>query len=94
MVNAVEPSVAFGEHVRGALGDEAVEVLHAAYPFNGEYFALFLHRVPGAMHLLGVADPAAGLNGLPHHPGFGADERAIAFGVEAMAGFLATRTAG
>jgi metal-dependent amidase/aminoacylase/carboxypeptidase family protein len=94
MVNAVEPSVAFGEHVRAALGEEAVEVVHAAYPFNGEDFALFLHAVPGAMHLLGVADPAAGLNGLPHHPGFAADERAIAFGVEAMAGFLAARAAG
>ncbi|MFC8734369.1 M20 family metallopeptidase [Luteimicrobium sp. NPDC057192] len=94
MVNAVEPSVAFGDHVRGAFGDAAVEVLHAAYPFNGEDFALFLHALPGAMHILGVANPAEGLNGVPHHPGFGADERAIAFGVEAMAGFLVARASG
>ena len=91
MVNAVGPSRAFGEHVRGVLGDGAVKVLHAAYPFNGEDFALFLQQLPGALHHLGVADPAAGLNGLPHHPAFGADERAIAVGVEAMAGFLASR---
>jgi metal-dependent amidase/aminoacylase/carboxypeptidase family protein len=91
MVNAVGPSLAFGEHVRATLGDDDVVVLHAAYPFNGEDFALFLHRVRGAMVLLGVANPAEGLNGLPHHPEFGADEGAIAIGVEAMAGFLVSR---
>lgn len=94
MVNDVAPSLAFGEHVRATRGDDALVVLHAAYPFNGEDFALFLHRVPGAMFFLGVADPEHGLNGLPHHPGFRADESAIALGVDTMASFLAGRTAG
>jgi metal-dependent amidase/aminoacylase/carboxypeptidase family protein len=64
---------------------------HAAFPFNGEDFALFLRHRPGAMFYLGVANHAAGLNGLPHAVDFGADERAIGFGVRAMAGLLADR---
>jgi len=65
--------------------------LHAAYPFNGEDFAYFLHQVPGAMVYLGVANPEAGIHGIPHLPDFAADERAIGVGVRAMAGFLASR---
>jgi metal-dependent amidase/aminoacylase/carboxypeptidase family protein len=42
------------------------------------------------MFYLGVANPEAGLNGLPHSPDFAADERALGIGIRAMAGFLAT----
>ena len=68
-----------------------VEVFHAAFPFNGEDFALFLRRVPGAMFYLGVANPDAGINGVPHTPDFAADERAIGLGVRAMTGLLLSR---
>ncbi|OPG01668.1 hypothetical protein B1R27_36015 [Streptomyces sp. GKU 895] len=40
---------------------------------------------------LGVANPEAGINGLPHSPDFAADEHAIGIGVRAMAGFLSHR---
>jgi hypothetical protein len=73
------------------LGADAVMALHAAYPFNGEDFAYFLHQVPGAMVYLGVANPEAGIHGIPHLPDFAADERAIGVGVRAMAGFLSSR---
>jgi metal-dependent amidase/aminoacylase/carboxypeptidase family protein len=77
------------------LGDvpavETVMTARAAWPFNGEDFALFLHQVPGAMFWLGAADPAAGLNASPHAPDFAADERAIGIGVRAMAGLLLHR---
>lgn len=63
-----------------------VEVLHVPYPFNGEDFALFLERVPGAMFYLGV-----GPKGQPHSPDFAADERAIEVGVSAMTGLLLHR---
>jgi metal-dependent amidase/aminoacylase/carboxypeptidase family protein len=66
-------------------------VLHAPFPFNSEDFAYFLNRVPGAMFFIGVANRAAGLSGIVHTPTFAADERAIALGVRAMAGWLATR---
>ncbi|GGK46273.1 hypothetical protein [Streptomyces flaveus] len=75
----------------GVRSGDAVTVLQASFPFNGEDFALFLRDVPGAMFFLGVANPEAGLNGTPHAPDFGADERALGLGVRAMAGFLAGR---
>ena len=91
MVCSPELSAAGAAYLRGALGADAVVALHAAYPFNGEDFALFLQQVPGVMFDLGVAHPEAGMNGLPHSPHFGADERAIGVGVRAMAGLLSSR---
>ncbi len=93
MVCSPELSLAAAAHLREGFGPDAVTVLHAAFPFNGEDFALFLRQVPGAMFLLGVADPDAGINGVPHAPDFAADERALRVGVQAMAGFLARRLA-
>ncbi|WP_238009041.1 M20/M25/M40 family metallo-hydrolase [Dactylosporangium sp. AC04546] len=59
---------------------------HAMFPFNGEDFALFLERVPGAMFYLGV-----GPEGIPHHPGFTPDESAIGAGIAAMTRLLRAR---
>ncbi|UWP80195.1 M20 metallopeptidase family protein [Dactylosporangium fulvum] len=91
MVCSPELSRAAATHLRGVPGVSTVEVFHAPFPFNGEDFALFLRRVPGAMFFLGVANPDAGVNGLPHAPGFAADERAIGLGVRAMTGLLLSR---
>lgn len=91
MVCSPELSEAAATYLQGALGAEAVMVLHASFPFNGEDFALFLRDVPGAMFFLGVANPEAGINGAPHTPDFAADERALGIGVRAMAGFLSSR---
>jgi metal-dependent amidase/aminoacylase/carboxypeptidase family protein len=91
MVCSPELSRAAAAHLRGVAGVTAVRVLRAAFPFNGEDFALFLRRVPGAMFYLGVANPAAGQNGVPHAPDFAADESAIGLGVRAMAGLLLSR---
>ncbi|WP_373303450.1 hypothetical protein [Streptomyces viridiviolaceus] len=85
MVCSPELSAA-AAHLRGVLGAHAVTVQHAAFPFNGEDFALFVQRVPGAMFILGVANPDAGHNGIPHSPDFAADEHAIGVGVRSMAG--------
>ncbi|SPF06396.1 putative hydrolase YxeP [Streptomyces sp. MA5143a] len=91
MVCSPELNAAAASYLRGALGADAVMVLHAAYPFNGEDFAYFLHHVAGAMFYLGVANPETGINGVPHSPDFAADEHAIGIGVRAMAGFLSHR---
>lgn len=91
MLCSPELNAAAATYLRGTLGADAVMVLHAAYPFNGDDFAFFLHQVPGAMFYLGVAKPEAGINGVPHSPDFAADERAIGIGVRAMAGFLSSR---
>src|SRR5262249_2051248 len=46
MVSSAPLSLAAAESLR-TLGE--VVTMHGAYPFNGEDFALFLQRIPGAM---------------------------------------------
>ncbi|MFJ9413452.1 M20 family metallopeptidase [Streptomyces sp. NPDC101227] len=80
-------------HLRRALGRNAVTELHAAFPFNGEDFALYLDRVPGTYTFLGVRAPGAPItSSYPHYPDFAPDERAIGMGVRAMGGWIAART--
>lgn len=90
MISSTELSLAAAEPMR-AVGE--VVTLQAAYPFNGDDFALFLQQVPGAMIFLGVANEAAGLHGITHATDFGADERAVGLGVRAVAGLLSDRLA-
>jgi metal-dependent amidase/aminoacylase/carboxypeptidase family protein len=91
MVCSPQLSKVAAAYLRNTIGPQAVIMLHAAFPFNGEDFALFLQHTPGAMLYLGVANPDAGINGLPHAPDFAADERAIGVGVRAMTGLLSNR---
>lgn len=88
MVSSPELSLAAAEPLR-SVGE--VVTMPAAYPFNGEDFALFLQRVPGAMIFLGVANEAAGLHGITHATDFSADESAISLGVRAVVGLLSDR---
>ncbi|WP_238014398.1 M20/M25/M40 family metallo-hydrolase [Dactylosporangium sp. AC04546] len=80
-------------YLRRALGPAAVGRLHAAVPFSGEDFALFLRRMPGTYTFLGVRRPGAAIeSAYPHFTTFDPDERAIGHGVRAMTGWLLTRT--
>ena len=90
MVSSPELSLAAAEQLR-TVGE--VVTMPAAYPFNGDDFALFLQRIPGAMIFLGVADEAAGRHGITHATDFGADERAIGLGVRAVVTLLSDRLA-
>ncbi|AXK34144.1 M20/M25/M40 family metallo-hydrolase [Streptomyces armeniacus] len=88
-----EDAGALARRLRGTLGRDAVTRLHAAFPFNGEDFALFLDRVPGTYTFLGVRTSGAPVTtSYPHYPDFAPDERAIGLGVRGMAGWLAQRT--
>ncbi|MFD3579723.1 M20 family metallopeptidase [Streptomyces sp. NPDC058644] len=79
-------------HLRRVLGPDGVTVLHAAFPFNGEDFALFLDEIPGTYTFLGVRKPGTVITeSYPHYGDFAPDERAIGIGVRAMAGWLAER---
>ncbi|GAA3453820.1 M20/M25/M40 family metallo-hydrolase [Dactylosporangium matsuzakiense] len=70
----------------------SVTRLHGSIPFNGEDFALFLKRLPGTYTFLGVRRPGSTIDtAYPHFGAFDPDERAIAHGVHAMAGWLAER---
>ncbi|MES4906336.1 MULTISPECIES: amidohydrolase [unclassified Streptomyces] len=84
---------ALARHLSRTLGGDTVTELHAAFPFNGEDFALYLDRVPGTYTFLGVRAPGAPITACyPHYPDFLPDERAIGIGVRAMAGWVAKRT--
>jgi metal-dependent amidase/aminoacylase/carboxypeptidase family protein len=84
---------ALRHYLRRTLGRDAVRTLHAAIPFNGEDFALFLGLMPGTFTFLGVRTPGTVIeDSFPHLASFNPDERAIGHGVRAMAGWLAERT--
>ncbi|MEU0557719.1 M20/M25/M40 family metallo-hydrolase [Dactylosporangium sp. NPDC006015] len=88
MVCSPELTEAAAAHLREQPGVDAVMTMHAAWPFSGEDFALFLHRMPGTMFYLGVGE-----QGVPHALDFTADERAIGVGVRAMTALLLHRLA-
>lgn len=84
---------AMQRYLHRAVGPDRVVRLHAALPFNGEDFALFLGRAPGTYTLLGVRSPGSSIeSSSPHFGAFEPDERAIGYGVRVMAGWLAGRT--
>ncbi|MFE4874042.1 M20 family metallopeptidase [Streptomyces sp. NPDC056682] len=92
MVCPVDDARAVERHLRRTLGTDAVTAMHAAIPFSGEDFALYLNRIPGTYTFLGVRTPGAAITtSYPHFPDFTPDERAIGLGVRAMAGWLAER---
>lgn len=67
-----------------AAGAGNVIPIDATHLFNGEDFALWLQRAPGAMFVIGVANPELGIAGVPHSSDYDADERAITVGTRAM----------
>jgi amidohydrolase len=84
---------ALRRYLQHTAGRDRVRTLHAAIPFSGEDFALFLDRVPGTFTFLGVRAPGAAIEtSYPHFGTFDPDERAIGHGVRAMAGWLARRS--
>jgi len=91
MVCSAALTEAAKEHLQATFGPASTIDLRAMLPFNGEDFGSFLDLVPGAMFFLGVANPSKGFSGQVHSTTFGADERAIGIGTQAMAGWLATR---
>ncbi|WP_433219596.1 M20 metallopeptidase family protein [Dactylosporangium sp. CS-047395] len=88
MVCSAELSTLAAAHLLTVPGVSSIATMHAAFPFNGEDFGLFLAHAPGAMFFLGVG-PA----GVPHAPTFTVDERAIPLGVRAMTSLLLDRLA-
>ena len=77
--------------VRAVLGDQAVAAVTKIPAGFSEDFGSFQDQVPGVFFFLGVANTANGWNGLPHHPDYVADERAIRVGALGMASVLVDR---
>lgn len=76
------------EIIRSLVGEGGLVIMPGAVPFFSEDFGHFQDQVPGAMYWLGVSNREGGIVGLPHSPGFAADEEAIFVGARTMATVL------
>jgi amidohydrolase len=74
--------------IRTVLGDESVVVVEGVPPAFSEDFGSFQDATPGVMYFLGVSNPAKGTVGMPHSPGYVADDGAIMVGARAMTAVL------
>jgi amidohydrolase len=74
--------------VESVLGAGSVTTLEAVVPAFSEDFGSFQQKVPGVMFFLGVSNPEKGIVGMPHSPGYAADDEAIFTGARAMAAVL------
>ncbi len=70
---------------RAILGDDSVLPVQSLVPAFSEDFGSFQEEVPGAMYFLGVSNAERGWVGMPHSPGYVADEESIFVGARTMA---------
>jgi amidohydrolase len=84
---------ALQRYLQRTVGTSRTGVMEAAIPYSGDDFALFLDQMPGTYSFLGVRRPGAAIEtSYPHFGAFDPDERAIGYGVRAMAGWLSDRS--
>jgi metal-dependent amidase/aminoacylase/carboxypeptidase family protein len=74
--------------LRAELGDSGLVVLRSIPPMFSEDFGFFQDEVPGVMFFLGVSNASKGWVGMPHSPGYVADEESILVGARAMAAVM------
>jgi amidohydrolase len=77
--------------LRALLGDSNVVQVGVVSPLFSEDFGHFQDQVPGVMYLLGVSNSARGWVGMPHAPGYVADEAAILVGARGIAAVMLDR---
>jgi metal-dependent amidase/aminoacylase/carboxypeptidase family protein len=77
--------------LRASFGEAAVVRVGVVSPLFSEDFGAFLDEVPGVMYLLGVSNTERGWVGMPHSPGYVADEAAIVIGARALTAILLDR---
>ncbi len=93
VINDPELEQASHAPIKTVLGENALIALNSVpIPFS-EDFGLFQKHVPGVMYFLGVSNSEKGWVGMPHTPGYVADEAAILIGARAMAAVMLDRIA-
>ena len=66
---------------------------NTAPPLFSEDFGSFQLHAPGVMYFIGVSNAEAGTVGMPHTPGYVADDASIGVGVRAMLAAMLARLA-
>ena len=79
--------------IQGRLGTNAVTTLTTIVPAFSEDYGSFEELMPGVFYFLGVSNTPKGIVGMPHSPGYVADEAAIQVGARAMAAAMVDRLA-
>ncbi len=88
MVNDPELVRSTLETIRSVVGQEGLLEVNEVTPYFSEDFARYQQHIPGAMYWLGVSNSQLGYVGMPHSPGFVADEESIIVGAKTMAAVL------
>ncbi len=84
VTNSPELVAATNATAMAVLGETAVLDLTSMTPMFSEDFGSFQEDVPGVMYFLGVSNAERGWVGMPHSPGYVADEEAIFVGARTM----------
>lgn len=74
--------------IRAVVGEAGLLIVSSVPPYFGEDFAFYQKQIPGALYWLGVSNTEKGIVGMPHSPGYVADEEAITVGARVMAAVL------
>lgn len=74
--------------IRSVIGENGLVMLNTIPTLFSEDFGYFQEKVPGVMYFLGVSNASKGWVGMPHSPGYVADEAAIFIGANAMAAVI------
>ena len=74
--------------IRTAIGDDGLILVPVAVPYFGEDFVYYQQKIPGVMYWLGVSNSEKGFVGMPHSPGFVADDESVIVGARAMSAVL------
>lgn len=84
VTNTPELVAATNSSAMAVLGETAVLDLTSMTPMFSEDFGSFQEEVPGVMYFIGVSNAERGWVGMPHSPGYVADEEAIFVGARTM----------
>lgn len=76
------------EPIRSVVGEAGIVVVETVPTQFSEDFGSFQEQTPGVMYYLGVSNSEQGWVGLPHSPGYVADEAAIEVGARVMAAVI------
>ena len=88
MVNDPELVRSTLETIRSVVGQDGLLEVNEVTPYFSEDFARYQQHIPGVMYWLGVSNSQLGYVGMPHSPGFVADEESIIVGAKTMAAVL------
>lgn len=74
--------------ISAVVGSSGLVPMRGVLPGFSEDFGFFEDEVPGVMYWLGVSNPEKGTIGMPHSPGYVADDGAILVGARTMSAVL------